>query len=191
MTRETAVEHAARRVPSRGGHDAAILVRREREPGLHPNLAHHDLTRRVNPRVPRSTRTGNGPSWTRDRTARGPCQPGATPRVRLPKAHARPEGARQTMARDLMPEGVPRFPAWVDGRRSTWTLTRAHRALPRLGLASPQPHAPDVGSSPAESASRALTRPLGLRRIPVPRISRESSCFPGANEGREVRGRFF
>lgn len=80
------------------------------------------------------------------------------------------------------------FPGWRDGWRPTWTLTRAHRALPRCGLASRQPDAPDLGTWPAGSASRALTRHRGFRRTLAPR----PQGFPGnplVSRGRMKEGR--
>ena len=49
---ETAVGPSVGRVPSRGGGDASCPVRRVRGPGLQPNRAYLDLTRRVSPWVP-------------------------------------------------------------------------------------------------------------------------------------------
>ena len=39
-------------MPSRGSDDPACPMRRVRGPGPQPNVAHHDLARRVSPRVP-------------------------------------------------------------------------------------------------------------------------------------------
>ncbi|MEY3275733.1 MAG: hypothetical protein RL153_999 [Verrucomicrobiota bacterium] len=49
---ETAVGPFVGRVPSRGGGDGSCPVRRVRGPGLQPNRAYLDLTRRVSPWVP-------------------------------------------------------------------------------------------------------------------------------------------